>query len=335
MFEKLKNLIFEDDPEDYEDEEEEVIPVRKPKEKVQKPVTRVEQEPAKSSMSRIDVTQQIKTPVVPSYNEASAQQESVFKQQPVFEKAEPSIPVKPAPVERPRAASLTVDDFTPAAPVVNKPKKVSNPTVSKPVKKAPVYEFNPVISPIFGVDEKDVDAVQNTGKTQTTRKATSAKKNDEFVSKVISPMYGVNKDDQPSTVQKTVEKSNRMEEMAVSKQKIEAEDTVPEFSLDDILSVRDSIDDIPAVEETAPVQEPVHYEQPVHYEAPVHHEEKYVQNDEEIYHRPVVNTREEKEVVTPAMPITKPLAEPTLPPLPKKKPVFDTATLFDDDDDDE
>ena len=36
MFEKLKNLIFEDDPEDYEDEEEEVIPVRKPKEKVQK-----------------------------------------------------------------------------------------------------------------------------------------------------------------------------------------------------------------------------------------------------------------------------------------------------------
>ena len=31
MFEKLKNLIFEDDPEDYEDEEEEVIPVRKPK----------------------------------------------------------------------------------------------------------------------------------------------------------------------------------------------------------------------------------------------------------------------------------------------------------------
>ena len=42
MFEKLKNLIFEDDPEDYEDEEEEVIPVRKPKEKVQKPVTRVE-----------------------------------------------------------------------------------------------------------------------------------------------------------------------------------------------------------------------------------------------------------------------------------------------------
>ena len=330
MFEKLKNLIFEDDPEDYEDEEEEVIPVRKPKEKVQKPVTRVEQEPAKSSMSRIDVTQQIKTPVVPSYNEASAQQESVFKQQPVFEKAEPTIPVKPAPVERSRAASLTVDDFTPATPVVNKLKKVSTPTVSKPVKKAPVYEFNPVISPIFGVDEKDVDAVQNTGKTQTTRKATSTKKNDEFVSKVISPMYGVNKDDQPSTVQKTVEKSNRMEEMAVSKQKIEAEDTVPEFSLDDILSVRDSIDDdIPAVEEPARIQEPVHYE------APVHHEEKYVQNDEVIYNRPVVNVREEKDVVVPAMPITKPLAEPTPPPLPKKKPVFDTATLFDDDDDDE
>ena len=330
MFEKLKNLIFEDDPEDYEDEEEEVIPVRKPKEKVQKPITRVEQEPAKSSMSRIDVTQQIKTPVVPSYNEASAQQESVFKQQPVFEKAEPTIPVKPAPVERSRAASLTVDDFTPATPVVNKLKKVSTPTVSKPVKKAPVYEFNPVISPIFGVDEKDVDAVQNTGKTQTTRKATSTKKNDEFVSKVISPMYGVNKDDQPSTVQKTVEKSNRMEEMAVSKQKIEAEDTVPEFSLDDILSVRDSIDDdIPAVEEPARVQEPVHYE------APVHHEEKYVQNDEVIYNRPVLNAREEKDVVVPAMPITKPLTEPTPPPLPKKKPVFDTATLFDDDDDDE
>ena len=64
-------------------------------------------------------------------------------------------------------------------------------------------------------------------------------------------------------------------------------------------------------------------------------EEKYVQNDEVIYHRPVLNAREEKDVVVPAMPITKPLAEPTPPPLPKKKPVFDTATLFDDDDDDE
>ena len=62
---------------------------------------------------------------------------------------------------------------------------------------------------------------------------------------------------------------------------------------------------------------------------------KWERIDEVIYHRPVVNAREEKEVVTPAMPITKPLAEPTLPPLPKKKPVFDTATLFDDDDDDE
>ena len=54
-----------------------------------------------------------------------------------------------------------------------------------------------------------------------------------------------------------------------------------------------------------------------------------------IYNRPVLNVRKEKDVVVPAMPITKPLTEPTPPPLPKKKPVFDTATLFDDDDDDE
>ena len=52
-------------------------------------------------------------------------------------------------------------------------------------------------------------------------------------------MYGVNEDARPSTVQTTVERSNRMEEMAHSRERSAAEDRIPEFSLDDILSTRD------------------------------------------------------------------------------------------------
>lgn len=294
MFENLKKLIFEEV--DDEEEEEEVVvpvkPVKKTREKAQASAPVFEQkEVSRPSMQRIDVTQQIKTPVVPSYEEKGpTQKESVFKQASTYEKAEPVIPVKPVQTERPRSASLTLDDLS-GTQMASKPRptKVSP---QKQVKKLP-YEFNPVISPIFGVDEKDVNAVQNTGKTPV-RKATSSKKGDEYVSKVISPMYGVNKDDQPSTVQNTVEKSNKVEKMTVTKEKVEAEDTIPEFSLDDILNGNE-------------------------------HVEENKSSDK------LENTFNELKAVTEEVIANEPRT--SAPPLPKKKPVFDTATLFDDDED--
>ncbi len=294
MFENLKKLIFEEV--DDEEEEEEVVvpvkPVKKTREKVQTSAPVFEQkEVTRPSMQRIDVTQQIKTPVVPSYEEkAPVQKESSVFRQPTFEKAEPAIPVKPVQTEKTRSASLTLDDLS-GTQTVSKP-RVSKTTTQKQVKKLP-YEFNPVISPIFGVDEKDVNAVQNTGKA-TVRKATSSKKGDEYVSKVISPMYGVNKDDQPSTVQKTVEKSNNVEKMTVTKEKVEAEDTIPEFSLDDILNGNE-------------------------------HVEENKTSDK------LENTFNELKAVTEEVIANEPRT--SAPPLPKKKPVFDSATLFDDDED--
>ncbi len=296
MFENLKKLIFEEIDDEEEEEEEVVVPVKpvkKTREKIQTSAPVFEQkEVAKPSMKRIDVTQQIKTPVVPSYEEkkVSTPKESVFRPTTSYEKAEPVMP-KTVQTERPRSASLTLDDLS-GSQTTSKP-RTNKVTTQKQIKKLP-YEFNPVISPIFGVDEKDVNAVQNTGKS-TVRKSTSSKKGDDLVSKVISPMYGINKDDQPSTVQKTVEKSNKAEKMSVTKEKVEAEEAIPEFSLDDILNGND-------------------------------------RGEESKRDEKFENTLNELKAVSEEVVIDEPRTN-TAPPLPKKKPVFDSATLFDDDED--
>lgn len=300
MFENLKKLIFE---EDLDEEEEEVVPVRPvKKQKVQKSAP-VYEEPARPTMQRIDVTQPIKTPVVNEYQAPvnNTPKESVFRQAPATptyeQKAEPAIPTRPVQQERQRSASLTIDDIGTSSTTsysTSRP-KTNKVTTQKPVKKQVAYEFNPVISPIFGVDEKDVTAVQNTGKS-SVRKATSSKKGDEFVSKVISPMYGINKDDQPSTVQKTVEKSNKVEEMTVTKAKVEAEEEIPEFSLDDILNGNGNVES--AKTENDPLED-------------TFSRMKQVAEEETVVESPVN----------------------AAPPTPKKKPVFDSATLFDDDED--
>lgn len=189
MFKKLQNLLFEE--EDIDEEEEEVVTQPVVKKKVEKPIEQVAPvvQP-KSTMNRIDVTQQMQTPVHPMYNEPVKSTDSVFRTQPQVEKAQPILetPVQ----EKPRTIGLTIDDLTkdatpaPSAPIYTNAKASTKTT--KSTKKSQAYEFNPVISPIFGVDEKDVDAVTNTGK-QTVRKSSSK---DEYVSKVISPMYGSN-----------------------------------------------------------------------------------------------------------------------------------------------
>jgi hypothetical protein len=320
MFDKLKALIFEDDGEEIEEEEEyePVKPVKKVKPVSQKVVS--DETPVqRPSMQRIDVTQQIKTPVVPTYEERKPvvnTQESVFRSQPV-ERVEP-VQVRQTPVvEKPRTVGLTVDDVT-STPRVKTPNvTASTPKATKTRKTTPVYEFNPVISPIFGVDEKDEEAVQNTGKVSTARKTSSSKKDDN-VSKIISPIYGMTREELAASQPEVVE-SPAVEEVKPVKtvstpvtstpvQEPKEEDPIPEFSLDDILSVRDSFDDTEVEEKVDEIEEEV--------------EDIDLPHTPDLPEVPVRETKTVKEE-------TKKVAD--MPALPKK-PVFDTASLFDEDD---
>ena len=51
--------------------------------------------------------------------------------------------------------------------------------------------------------------------------------------------YGVNEEDKPSSIQKSVRKSNEQEKIMATPASIAAEDDIPDFSLDDILKERD------------------------------------------------------------------------------------------------
>ena len=214
MFKKFQDLFFEEDDDEIE-EEEEVIEVQ-PKRRREKPA---EEAPAeKPAMKRIDVTTEM-----PKAKPAEV----------------PPAPVYKEPEPEKKSASLNIDDLTarpaPAyqAPVRPGRKPQSTKAADAKNNKKPSYEFQPVISPYFGVAEKDVDSM-------ATSAAPSTKKGkEEYMPQIISPMYGIKTEDRPSVIQTTVEKSNRMEEMTPAPRKVEAEERVPDFSLDDILNRRD------------------------------------------------------------------------------------------------
>ena len=220
MLKKLQNLLFEDDDEFVEDntEAEQVSASAPVKPAVQPQVTSVEE------------TAQI--PVQP---------ESVSEIPPV-----PTIPVEPAPV---KTSSVFLDNEPKKSTMINLDDEDSKPVEKKPVAKSEVkreevkpskeYRFNPVISPIFGIDEKDMDAVKTTTSKLTEKEKAKFEKN---VTPILSPMYGI-------AVEKPVKPAVKVEEPVVTAavKKSEpvtipsptVEDEIPEFSLDDILSTRD------------------------------------------------------------------------------------------------
>ena len=259
MLRKLQNLLFEDEEvieeQDTDDIEEEVKP--KPKRQAHK-VHReeAEEQPVlaekseRAEMQRIDVTQPI---LVQPTVKKSPVSESVFKE-PSIQRAEPrpivKEPISSEPVIGDRSHSepaqeikkpslgINIDEV---AGAVKTEKHVSTPAAKSAPRKEPVsasdYEFRPVISPIFGIDEKDMSAVQTTSKISENR---SKKEGTESnVKPVISPIYGANKESAPSAIQNTVEKSNEMAKMIPDAGTAAAEEDVPAFSLDDILKVRD------------------------------------------------------------------------------------------------
>lgn len=236
MLKKLQNLLFEDDDDDYLDDEEpeeveqpvKVRPVvhSAPEQVKQAPAVQPQaSEPVRQTeqphMNRIDVTG-----FVPVQNEK--------KEEPVRQ------PVK----EEKKTLGITADGYrAPEKPKAVKTVKAAKPKTQKPAKKAPqktAYEFQPVISPIFGVDEKDLTALKTT--TRKVAEINSHAEDDGNITPVISPIYGSTQK-QSSYEEKEEAKPASVQEPDVKAKAAApakaADDEIPEFSLDDILKVRD------------------------------------------------------------------------------------------------
>ena len=226
MLKKLQNLLFEDDDEFVEDntEAEQV--------NASAPVTPAVQPEASS------LQQTAKIPVI-------------TEQAPEIP-AVPALPVEPETVAKPepvKSSSVFLDNEPKKSTMINLDDEDSKPVEKKPAAKPEVkreevkpskeYRFNPVISPIFGIDEKDMDAVKTTTSKLTEKEKAKFEKN---VTPILSPMYGI-------AVEKPVKPAIKVEEsVAVAAVKKNepvtipsptVEDEIPEFSLDDILSTRD------------------------------------------------------------------------------------------------
>ncbi len=220
MLKKLQNLLFEDDDEFVEDNTE-----------------------AEQVNASAPVTPAVQPQVTPVEETAQipVQPEPVSEIPPV-----PTTPVEPEPV---KTSSVFLDNEPKKSTMINLDDEDSKPVEKKPavkpevkreeVKPSKEYRFNPVISPIFGIDEKDMDAVKTTTSKLTEKEKAKFEKN---VTPILSPMYGI-------TVEKPVKPVVKVEESVVTAtvKKNEpvtipsptVEDEIPEFSLDDILSTRD------------------------------------------------------------------------------------------------
>ena len=220
MLKKLQNLLFEDDDEFVEDNTE-----------------------AEQVSASAPVTPAVQPQVTPVEETAQipVQPEPVSEIPPV-----PTTPVEPEPV---KTSSVFLDNEPKKSTMINLDDEDSKPVEKKPavkpevkreeVKPSKEYRFNPVISPIFGIDEKDMDAVKTTTSKLTEKEKAKFEKN---VTPILSPMYGI-------AVEKPVKTVVKVEESVVTEtvKKSEpvkipsptVEDEIPEFSLDDILNTRD------------------------------------------------------------------------------------------------
>ena len=219
MLKKLQNLLFEDDDEFVEDNTE-----------------------AEQVSASAPVTPAVQPQVTPVEETAQipVQPEPVSEIPPV-----PTTPVEPEPV---KTSSVFLDNEPKKSTMINLDDEDSKPVEKKPavkpevkreeVKPSKEYRFNPVISPIFGIDEKDMDAVKTTTSKLTEKEKAKFEKN---VTPILSPMYGI-------AVEKPVKPVVKVEESVVTETvksesiKIPSptvEDEIPEFSLDDILNTRD------------------------------------------------------------------------------------------------
>ena len=226
MLKKLQNLLFEDDDEFVEDNTEaEQVAASAPVTPAVKPETSSLQQTAKIPVITEQAPEIPAVPALPVEPETVAEQEPV-KTSSVFLDNEPK-----------KSTMINLDDED-SKPVEKKP-AVKPEVKREEVKPSKEYRFNPVISPIFGIDEKDMDAVKTTTSKLTEKEKAKFEKN---VTPILSPMYGI-------AVEKPVKPTIKVEEPVVTAtvKKSEpvtipsptVEDEIPEFSLDDILNTRD------------------------------------------------------------------------------------------------
>ena len=226
MLKKLQHLLFEDDDEFVEDNTEaEQVAASAPVTATVKPEASSLQQTAKIPVQTEQVPEIPAVPALP---------------------VEPVTAVEPEPV---KSSSVFLDNEPKKSTMINLDDEDSKPVEKKPAAKPEVkreevkpskeYRFNPVISPIFGIDEKDMDAVKTTTSKLTEKEKAKFEKN---VTPILSPMYGI-------AVEKPAKPAVKVEEPVVTAavKKSEpvtipsptVEDEIPEFSLDDILSTRD------------------------------------------------------------------------------------------------
>jgi len=226
MLKKLQNLLFEDDDEFVEDNTEaEQVAASAPVTPAVKPETSSLQQTAKIPVQTEQAPEIPAVPALPVEPETVAEPEPV-KTSSVFLDNEPK-----------KSTMINLDDED-SKPVEKKP-AVKPEVKREEVKPSKEYRFNPVISPIFGIDEKDMDAVKTTTSKLTEKEKAKFEKN---VTPILSPMYGI-------AVEKPAKPAVKVEEPVVTAavKKSEpvtipsptVEDEIPEFSLDDILSTRD------------------------------------------------------------------------------------------------
>ena len=226
MLKKLQNLLFEDDDEFVEDNTEaEQVAASAPVTPAVKPETSSLQQTAKIPVQTEQAPEIPAVPALPVEPETVAEPEPV-KTSSVFLDNEPK-----------KSTMINLDDED-SKPVEKKP-AVKPEVKREEVKPSKEYRFNPVISPIFGIDEKDMDAVKTTTSKLTEKEKAKFEKN---VTPILSPMYGI-------AIEKPVKPTIKVEEPVVTAtvKKSEpvtipsptVEDEIPEFSLDDILSTRD------------------------------------------------------------------------------------------------
>ena len=226
MLKKLQNLLFEDDDEFVEDNTEaEQVAASAPVTATVKPEASSLQQTAKIPVQTEQVPEIPAVPALPVEPVTAAEPEPV-KSSSVFLDNEPK-----------KSTMINLDDED-SKPVEKKP-AVKPEVKREEVKPSKEYRFNPVISPIFGIDEKDMDAVKTTTSKLTEKEKAKFEKN---VTPILSPMYGI-------AVEKPAKPAVKVEEPVVTAavKKSEpvtipsptVEDEIPEFSLDDILSTRD------------------------------------------------------------------------------------------------
>ena len=272
LFEDEEDEELVEEIEDDEEEEEEVVEIKPAPRRNRRRNARPEPEPepepepipvpqytapaepvkpAKPVLNRVEVT---KTIPVQKVSEPSARPSSVFSSndsvfkkpaqvphatpRPVFEPTESAPTPDPVPVS---SFGISADtqrptNIRPASEARKQRPQAERPSAAKRPAQASVYEFRPVISPMFGVDEKDMQSVQYAPKKDPV---TPSVQPVHESSKVISPIYGTSEQTGTPSANRPVSGAGKENPFSAANQQPEEEKGFPEFSLDDILSARD------------------------------------------------------------------------------------------------